>query len=921
MPTKIKRCLFIGLGGTGMNAILKTKKMFVDAYGEVPPTIGFLGIDTDGGVYNKSLDSIRGEKVSLLKNEQMPITVEDAKPIYEVQKEHLSWIPQTNVRFLTSMMLGAGQIRTNGRFALTVNYSNLANKLQTVVNSVQNAQNRVNASYQLMNNNTEIHLVFSVGGGTGCGTFLDVAYLIRHLFPQSKLTGYAVLPDVFEAMQVQPRERIKPNAFGAIQDLDWLMHQDINSNPIHFDYVTEEWDTNDKPFNAVFVVDNQNKNGDVYEHVDQIADMISLALVTSAGELSGAAASVSDNLEQSMRGGGMDIDNKRAWAASLGVCEIIYRGEDLAHLFTVKAAQRLIARLFNQCEDTSVIVNNWIDSDEVHIRENNGNDHVIDFILPKNPPHTLADISDRKTPKPEVDAYIAAEMPKDADVDAKVKELTERVNLELHKLCVKVLNQECGIGALENVILGIQQQVNIFVGEMEEEKANLKAKEPQLENALNVVLRDLEDVARSFFKLGSTKDEAAQQVCNAAMALVVNRREQIRRDSALRFYNSLKQSLVDENSHLKAIKDRLVDLNRDFGQEISVLSNQLGKAPQTFQINLAQSSVNDVKVNDEELVMQDFLKSLGGEQLYDLGLKNKDVVKKAFEDFTGKLNSAKVWKNKSIDEVIDALSEEEFNELLRKAIVKSETLIRYNQYGYVPKAKPSDIYYVGVNDKTNSRLQKNNAFKNHLVGSIPVDFSSIGSRNHIIIYRQFGVFPAFNIGTLGSYEHSYHDGELEETYHFDAKYYLQMQRSDYALKPRKAEDDTLKLWVYGLVFGLIKYNEENGKYMLKNERVGQPLDDFWIELSDYRDQAYDLFKQLYKADARREFSKFIISYTKQKGAAHIEELLADVRANYKDKYSQINMTNEEIKAHGNEKVLKMFNEELTFAAKLDSLKL
>ena len=48
MATKIKRSLFIGLGGTGMTALLHTKRMFFDTYGEVPPMIGFLGIDTDG---------------------------------------------------------------------------------------------------------------------------------------------------------------------------------------------------------------------------------------------------------------------------------------------------------------------------------------------------------------------------------------------------------------------------------------------------------------------------------------------------------------------------------------------------------------------------------------------------------------------------------------------------------------------------------------------------------------------------------------------------------------------------------------------------------------------------------------------------------------------------------------------------------
>lgn len=54
MATKIKRCLYIGLGGTGMKSLLHTKKMFIETYGEVPPMIGFLGIDTDGGEYKRA---------------------------------------------------------------------------------------------------------------------------------------------------------------------------------------------------------------------------------------------------------------------------------------------------------------------------------------------------------------------------------------------------------------------------------------------------------------------------------------------------------------------------------------------------------------------------------------------------------------------------------------------------------------------------------------------------------------------------------------------------------------------------------------------------------------------------------------------------------------------------------------------------
>ena len=133
MATNIKRCLYVGLGGTGMNALLHTKKTFVETYGAVPPMIGFLGIDTDGSVYKKELPSKYGP-VSLSPSEQMPIKVENARDAYITSKDHFTWVPEQNVFALIAMTKGAGQIRTNGRFALTCNFEALTNKVKDAVN-------------------------------------------------------------------------------------------------------------------------------------------------------------------------------------------------------------------------------------------------------------------------------------------------------------------------------------------------------------------------------------------------------------------------------------------------------------------------------------------------------------------------------------------------------------------------------------------------------------------------------------------------------------------------------------------------------------------------------------------------------------------------------------------------------------------
>ncbi len=148
MATKIKRSIYIGLGGTGMLSILHTKKLFVDTYGEVPPMIGFLGIDTDRNQYTKVLESTTGELVMLSKQECLPIHVKDATPYYMAQRDRFSWIPSENISALSSMMLGAGQVRTNGRFAYTINYTEVKNKITNLINLITKASISQNPNYE-----------------------------------------------------------------------------------------------------------------------------------------------------------------------------------------------------------------------------------------------------------------------------------------------------------------------------------------------------------------------------------------------------------------------------------------------------------------------------------------------------------------------------------------------------------------------------------------------------------------------------------------------------------------------------------------------------------------------------------------------------------------------------------------------------
>ena len=916
MATKIKRCLYVGLGGTGMNALLHTKKMFIETYGEVPPMIGFLGIDTDGDAYKKELPSIYGP-VSLAPNEQTPIQVEDAQAAYMTSKQHFGWVHPDNVFALTAMTKGAGQIRSNGRFALTCNFENLANKVRDAVGRITSANIKTNPKYDAdFVGDVEVHMVFSMSGGTGAGTFINMAYIIRHALGKCKVTGYAVLPDVFETMSQYGMDRVKPNTYGSIMDLDYFMHLN-GTEGLQFDYVTGTQDVKSRPFSAFFFIDNKNKSGDSYSNVDQLAEMISLALVTSSGELSGSVDSVTDNVEKSIMNGDGMVGNKRAWVSGMGACEILFRGKDMCEINALKNSQRIIQRMISSCQDANMIVNNWIDSPEVNIRENGGseNDNVIDFLLPKNPRYPLEDIDDDMAAENSVNAFIEAARPRDEEVQSRVLELKSRVLRELHNLTVKSINQECGVGLTNDVLEGLQSQVNLFLDEMNQEKEQLNEAQPRLQNAIKVASADLKEISSRFFKKKSTLEDLRASVCEAGMALAINIRELKRRDGAITFFSALLQAINEEKLKINAIENKLKAVNTSFTNKISALQNNVSRNNSaSFQIDLAKQAINTIVINDDEIQIVDFLGKLPyTEKFYEIDTKPTEEIENALLGYTRHLPTAKKWANTTIDDVMKKMDEEnpeELNRILRMALGKASPLLNINTRGEVGY-RVAHFTYVGA--PMNSTILSENNRLECLAGGEKINFTRLGMNDRIIIYNQIGVVPAYFIGSLESYRQKYKNSTIFS--HFDYILYNRMMRENFSLEPVKEDGSKdIELWVRGFVFGLIK-NEE-GKYYVKNKKTGKALLDYWVELATYRNDAFNAFI----ADIftlRPQFKEFITTWHKDHGQDAIKQLRADVKANYREKYSQLFMDNDELLSRGNEQIADLMEKELKFVETLE----
>lgn len=847
MATKIRRSLFIGLGGTGMNALLHTKKMFYDTYGEIPPMIGFLGIDTDGGVYNNSIPAADGTAVSLSTSEQLPICVNGPSQIYLRNPDNYDWLPACNASGLSALNIGAGQMRSNGRFAVTLHRDDLAGRISNKLLQINNAAHIDNERYRLLSNDLEIHVVFSLGGGTGCGTFLNVAYLLRELVPDAKVSGYAVMADVFRAMmQGAGVVRVRPNAYGAIKDLDFLAHLDPASAPVEIKWLRDVQTVRERPFTALYLIDNRNANGDMFTEVDQLCEMISLAFITSTGELSVATASVSDNVAKVIGDGSMDIKNKKAWAAGFGVSEIVFNGRALADIYTNKARIQLVNRMLNGgCDDPSVLANNWIDT--TRIRENLGKDDVIDYFMKPTPQFDFIDIDNPENPLPECNTYLNSRAVDSTEsLNEKLDALVTRVRTSLRDFLRTTLDRECGVFLAQNILGAIRTQMDLCSGEMKAEAKNLSDELPRRIAAMETACRELADCMGTWFKRG--KAQLMEEVCETVRRVAVMRREIKRREMAREFYNSMDAMLSEFYQRIDVIAANLAAAREASNRAVERLRQQIG-ATSFFQFDLAVGEAEKVTCEPADVSLHDFvetvMKDRGG--IAAIADMTGDETAAALASYTDRLPEAAAYAARSVEDVLKSLPHDELKSLLERAIKKSLPLFTYNYHGYDAdvRQQPMDAFYVGVADDKTTCLRRDDVFQELVPNGAKVDFSGIGLTDRIIIYRQIGVLPAFTITALDTYEPEYERFEADKpnTSHWDAGLCRRMAKERFSLVPTDVtgEREVLSIWVAAIIYGLITYAD--GKYWIKSRGLGgKALDKYKVALGATRKEAYDFVK-------------------------------------------------------------------------------
>lgn len=898
MAIKLKKTLYVGLGGTGVSVLLKVKKCFIDSYGEIPPMIGFLAIDTDGAASNKSVTSNRGESIKLTPTELLVCTVKGALSVYRNNPKTYDWVPSKNVDKLSSIQGGgAGQIRSNGRFIAYYNNERIKTNIQAAVAKIQQlipfgSKYEVDTNVNGVEYPVNVNVFSSIAGGTGSGMLVDVLSIIKSALKQNaqlpNIYPWIVLPDVFREMNGGPSmANVLYNSYGALRTLDYIMHYDPKDPAVNFGYSKID----ESLFHYAYIINNKNQAGVSFNDLDDIVDVIAKSAFLPANKMGDELTSPFDNIVAKKTDCTYDILNKKAWAASASSAELIYDGQAVGRAIAYKTITQLCDSMLQSPTDGSADANAFVDDQNVLIRENNKHDDVIDALLSPEPEYSL--MIDENTTESDIDAYIqvncgqAQLTPKTTKAfNDKLKTTTEH----FEKYITNIMSRPQGkVDAALQFVQALLQIISICKKEMVEEEEEYRDKNSvplQWSSKLNAA-----KVSGLKKLLGKTVDaEAVGSLQDELCFTIRNRREEIRRSWALKFYNAFENTINEKQKKIEALKSVLIQISNKNRRRLLAEQNE-APSRSKFQISLHKDDV--MKVSDyaiDDVVKTTFGKSFqkGVEPWLD---KSQETVEKELWNFAKETPCVKEAVNTNIDNILKQMSEDDVKRILDHLQVLAAPLWTYNTQGFNDTDKQLDRFViVGVGNRDTSVLSQNDVYKTFFdTSSEKTQFASTNQYDRVYVLVVEDLLPIYAVNCFSTYQRDSEEkvakGFMMANY-LDEKLNNRINSENFTVLPTIPSDNVLQYWVWGFVFDYIHYDATDKQYWIRSKSRGDALRKYRFNLGSQRDVAFDIFQS---EGLNKEVEAALNGMIAKNGSQPIEDKIAQIKQDdsYLESYAQL----------------------------------
>jgi hypothetical protein len=831
--SKRRPTIYIGLGGTGIKAIAHAKKLYEEEFGvgNIPKEIAFLAIDFDAKEVEKP------DHPTNLRNDFLVLrTPTNPRDFYNVQHDQynqFNWMFKSNTGFIAKAINdGASQVRTTGRLYTDMVtreiLSEFVRKLNTVQSITQNAHNQ----------NVDVHLVMSLAGGTGAGSFLTVALLLHRDFGQKiNLYGYGVLHGVFRAMDVTGTmtPRVVANAYSAIMDLDYILHASID-NPVNVALGASNHKITDGIFEEFYVVNNETQDGKVVNDVRQLSEVIGTSLYVSSNDLGNEKSSIANNMNWKVSDR-FNVQTKRGWVYGLGACQVVYKGAQLAQVFALKASRELMRQMQAVGDDAQQMAINW--TEEVDIREdgeeyNRLTDRIYDHsaITKIKLPLLSVDDTDNAN-KTEVNKYLSALQPEFPDAQAEEKIKKDLID-KLDEKISTIVNNTNGIGNAISFLSNLKKLCEGYKGEMEtEEKSINQGIEKDKEILETKAWKDYNDAKKGFFtfnKDSKNQDLLEDLVGRLAQKIKKQIHEAKRRNVAYNVYVTLLGKIDELINKVELLSQSLKQIDSKFENEL--LSMQRTTASSlVFEYDLSYKERVNLSVSKDEVNVPLFINELQKSLQKSLLNVELEDLEKIFIDYTLTLPRADEYRNRLINDVIRDLSDEDYAKLKDEIESKSSLLLRIDDRGQTIEGYPvrnrmlSSYMIATYSDEKDkkSRLEEDDYFNKSKKW---VKSSAEVLKQKIIFYRVDGAILPYCIEAFDPYTVSSEyetqvkaamaSGSTKFNPHFDAGIFEDMIKNDFKLKP-EMKNEALFYWVCGQIFGWTEIPEEE-KEMRRDEK-------------------------------------------------------------------------------------------------------
>jgi eukaryotic-like serine/threonine-protein kinase len=205
--------LVVALGHSGRMVAEALKRAIADRHGSAErlPNLRFLYLDTDAD----ALAAAASTDGALTAREVVPIRLN--RSTHYLQRDGLpnveQWLPHGLLYKLPRNPGAANGVRAFGRLALVDNFRAVAQRVRQEVETFLSDEplNRAEQTTRLglRSNRPRAYVIAGLGGGTGGGTFLDVAFLLRR---ELKQVGF-VRPEVVGQFFVPPPDPTTGRSF------------------------------------------------------------------------------------------------------------------------------------------------------------------------------------------------------------------------------------------------------------------------------------------------------------------------------------------------------------------------------------------------------------------------------------------------------------------------------------------------------------------------------------------------------------------------------------------------------------------------------------------------------------------------------------------------------------------------------------